>query len=70
MKAKDVSARVFRFVRNYHKISQQQLAIKLNVNQCTISKVEQGLHFPSAIVLGRLEQFMNKSMRELMRLSR
>ncbi|WP_407660331.1 helix-turn-helix domain-containing protein [Marivirga arenosa] len=70
MKTKEISARVFRFVRKYHKISQQQLAIKLNVNQSTISKVEHGIHLPSAQLLKRLEQFMNSSMRELVRLSR
>ncbi|WP_369592736.1 helix-turn-helix domain-containing protein [Marivirga arenosa] len=70
MKTKEISARVFRFVRKYHKFSQQQLAIKLNVNQSTISKVEHGIHLPSAQLLKCLEQFMNSSMRELVRLSR
>jgi transcriptional regulator with XRE-family HTH domain len=69
MKSKEVSARVFRFVRKYRKISQQQLAIKLKVNQSTISKVEHGIHFPSALLLNRLEQFMNSSMRDLIKLS-
>ncbi|MBL0765844.1 helix-turn-helix domain-containing protein [Marivirga atlantica] len=70
MKAKETSARVFQFVRQYRKISQKQLAIKLNVNQSTISKIEKGLHFPSAMVLKRLEQYTNKSMSDLMTLSR
>ncbi len=67
---KDVSARVYRYVREYRKLSQQQLANKLQVNQSTVSKVEQGRHFPSAIVLSRLEQLMNTSMKKLVRLSR
>ncbi|WP_367892454.1 helix-turn-helix domain-containing protein [Marivirga harenae] len=61
---------MFHFVRKYRKLSQQQLAIKLNVNQSTISKVELGIHFPSALLLRRMEQFMNSSIRELAILSR
>ncbi|WP_109831929.1 helix-turn-helix domain-containing protein [Reichenbachiella versicolor] len=70
MTTNQASARIFRYVRNFRKLNQKQLAVKLRVNQSTISKVEQAKHFPSPIVLKRLEEYMNTSFADLARLAR
>ena len=70
MNAKMVVARVFLYVRKLRRMSQDQLAAKLNVNESTIYKLEKGTEMPSIWVLQRLERLTNSSIKDLVAASR
>lgn len=53
---KNLMGRSFRYVRYRLKLTQQDLALQLQVNQSTISKIENGSHLPRPRLLQKLER--------------
>jgi len=60
-------ARIFIFCRESLDISQRKMALLLEVNQSTISRIEKGEFFPTRSLIRKLESKMNLDLRQLIR---
>lgn len=65
-----ISSKLFLYVRTQRNLSQAGMAIRLNVNQSTISKIEKGMHRPRAKLTQKLEVVAQKKLQDLIRLVR
>ena len=52
-----------KYLRSKHKISQKQLAEKLNIHQTMVSKFERNIQIPSDKIIKRIERFFNEPLR-------
>ena len=60
-----ITSKLFKHVRDIKCINQRQLAKVLQVNQSTISRIENKLRAPGYILLRRLSRFTGKSIKVL-----
>lgn len=60
-------ARIFLFCRESLGISQRKMAILLEVNQSTISRIEKGDFFPTQPLIEKLESKMKLDLGQLIR---
>lgn len=60
MKNKTAEAQMFIYVRKQMGLSQRKMAVKLGVNQSSISKIESGVHRPRVSTIRKLERMAGK----------
>ncbi|MEQ8711429.1 MAG: helix-turn-helix domain-containing protein [Cyclobacteriaceae bacterium] len=70
MRTNKIYARIFRYVRADKQLNQRQLARRLQVNQSTICRIENGLQIPRHVLFSKLQSLTDLSLKELTTRSR
>ncbi len=70
MRTNKIYARIFRYVRADKQLNQRQLARRLQVNQSTICRIENGLQIPRHGLFSKLQSLTDLSLKELTTRSR
>lgn len=70
MRTNKIYARIFRYVRADKQLNQRQLARRLQVNQSTICRIENGLQIPRHALFSKLQSLTDLSLKELTTRSR
>ncbi|MGB3183773.1 MAG: helix-turn-helix transcriptional regulator [Cyclobacteriaceae bacterium] len=60
MKGVSAESRLFIYVRKQLGLSQRKMAVKLGINQSSISKIESGVHRPRVSTIRKLERLVRK----------